>query len=76
MNNKVDLFRKTTKFDRHKRPTGFKIIKYKQCKNTFPSPHTEHNLSIAIIKSLYCMHFSLLKELFSKVYLHKFTIIL
>ena len=32
MNNKVDLFRKTTKFDRHKRPTGFKIIKYKQCK--------------------------------------------
>lgn len=45
------------------------MIGYKQCKNTFPSPHTEHNLSIAIIKSLYCKCISLLKEPFSKVYL-------
>lgn len=52
------------------------MIGYKQCKNTFPSPHTEHNLSTAIIKSLYCMHISLLKELFSTVYLYKFTFIL
>lgn len=55
---------------------NIKIIGYKQCKNTFPSPHTEHNLSTAIIKSLYCMHISLLKELFSTVYLYKFTFIL
>lgn len=38
-----------------KRPTGFKLINtkvigYKQCKNTFPGPQTEHNLSIAIVK--------------------------
>lgn len=72
----MDLFKKkTTKFDierdkkkkKEKRPTGFKLINtkaigYKQCKNTFPSPQAEHNLSMAVIKFLHCMHF-LLKSL-------------
>lgn len=47
-----------------KRRTGFKLINtkaigHKQCKNTFPSPQTEHNLS-TIIKFLYCMFISLI----------------
>ena len=80
MNSEVDLFRKTIKFDtdtqgpQDLKLLNIKMIGYKQCKNTFPSPHTEHNLSRAIIKSLHCMHISLLEELVSKVYLYKLTI--
>lgn len=38
-----------------KKTQGFKLINtkaigYKQCKNTFPSPQIEHNLSTTIIK--------------------------
>lgn len=36
------------------------MIGYKQCKNTFPSPQIEHNLSIEIIKFSYCMCSSLI----------------
>lgn len=69
MGNKRDLFKKmTTKFDIErdkKRPTGFKfintkVIVYKQCKNTLPSPQTDHNLSIVIVKFLYCKCISLI----------------
>lgn len=69
MGYKTDLFKKmTTKFDikrDKKRPTGFKLINtkvigYKQCKNTFPSPQTDHNLRIVIVKFLYCKCISLI----------------
>lgn len=66
----IYLKRRLQKFDiekdkKKKKDTGFKLINtkatgYKQCKNTFPSPQTEHNLSTAIIKFLYCMCISLI----------------